>query len=236
LVRLRKDDDEEYEEFDEFFRDNAVPVDGATPAADFDIEGAENMYEDEDDEEGDYDGEDDDYGGGGGGYAPSMMVGGGGGQSTFAPTVLDRYDSDSLNYLKESVTDDIARDLIIKVWSAKLTPDCKMDIVSLILTFSSREYVITGYESDREMRKRWLEFRDAFNKLKAKTRLVNKTNGDLTYIISLLEGHYSNKLTRSRKGFERKAQITQNMNQTSTTTQSYAEEEPRSGLRRLFGR
>lgn len=227
MVRLEKDEDGSFEEFNEFFENNAVPP------IDFDVEGSEVLYEGDEDGEEDEGGE---YPSGPGGYSgPPMHMGGGGGSSPFAPTVLDRYDSDSLNYLRESVTDDLAKDLIIKVAGARLTPDCKMDVISLILTFSSREYVITGYESDREMRKRWLEFRDSLNKLKAKTRLVNKTNGELTYILSLLEGHFNNKLTRSRKGFERKAQLTQKMEQTSTM-QSYPEEEPRSGLRRLFGK
>lgn len=219
-----------YDEFSEFFDNNAVPTDAAPPV-DFEIVDPDGPQEDEGDyeEDGDYD----DYGGPGPAAAPPMLGGGGGGQPAFAPTVMDRYDSDSLNYLRESVTDDLAKDLITKVANAQLTPDCKMDIASLIITFSSREYVITGYESSQEMRKRWLEFRDAFSKLKAKTRLVNKTNGELTFILSLLEGHFNNKLTRSRRGFERKAQLTQHISQTNTT--EYPEEEPRSGLRRFLG-
>lgn len=151
-----------------------------------------------------------------------------------SPTMMDVYDNDTLNYMEKSVHDDIKGKLLEKIDDALLTPDCKNAFKLLVESTTSFEYVVTNYNGDKELRTRKFELRESIGWLKVNTREVNLVSGDFTYIMSLVERHFANKITRARAGFTTESQITQNINTRQTLLNKQVTPEPKSGMNRIF--
>lgn len=151
-----------------------------------------------------------------------------------SPTVMDRYENDTLNYLERSVHDDIKPELIDKIKKARLTPDCRDGFILLVEAITSFEYVVTSYHNNDELRKRVFELRESIGWFKIKTREVNLISGDFTYIMSLVERHFANKITRARAGFTTESQITSNLNTKHTQTNRMVTPDQKSGVNRIL--
>ena len=152
-----------------------------------------------------------------------------------SPTVMDRYDTDTLNYLERSVKDDIKEDLKDRINKAKLTPDCRNGFLLLVDAITSFEFVVTSYKDNEELRKRVFELRECIAWMKVSTREVNLYSGEFTYYMSLLERHFTNKITRARAGFTTESQITSNLNTRHTQTNRNQPPEQKSGVNRIIG-
>lgn len=149
------------------------------------------------------------------------------GQSV-AEMQIQRLDNDVLEYLKQSVTDDVIIDLLEEIDRQPMTMKCRHDLTILIKEQFSREYVVNNYD-ERALMRRWLELREKIIFFKAGTRRVNHSS--INYILAIIEGHANNKVLRSSdKGFERKQQQTNYTNQSSTFRDETRKPEQKSGL------
>lgn len=150
----------------------------------------------------------------------------------FAGNTMDaRLDNDALIYYQQSVLDDIQEHLIFEIDKTPFTEDCRKAIKMLVQEQFSREYVVNNYDKFDVFRM-FLTMREKITTLQAQTRPVNHSG--LLFIMSLIEGHGSNKFLRSSdKGFERRNQ------QAVYTHQAVEDRTPlqeRSGLGALWGR
>lgn len=155
-------------------------------------------------------------------------------QQSVAEMPIQRLDNDVLEYLKQTVQDDVVLDLIDEIDAQPLTMKCRRDIAILIKEQFSREYVVNNYDKS-DLMKRWLELREKIIFFKAGTRRVNHKS--INYILSIVEGHANNKNLRSSdKGFERKHQQTTYSNQSQTYKDDTRKIEQKSGFSSLARR
>jgi len=145
-----------------------------------------------------------------------------------ANMTIQRLDNDVLEYLKETVSDDVIHELVDEIDAQPITMDCRQALAIVIKEQFSREYVVNNY-NDVDLMKRWLELREKIIYLKARTRKVNHKS--INYILSIIEGHSNNKNKRSSdKGFERKQQQTTYSNQSSTYKDDTRRIQEKSGI------
>jgi len=163
-------------------------------------------------------------------YQPEFYQGDVSNQSV-AEMPIQRLDNDVLEYLKQTVSDDIVLELIEEIDNQPMTMKCRRDLGILIKEQFSREYVINNY-NDHDLMRRWLELREKIIHFKAGTRRVN--HKPINYILSIIEGHSNNKNKRSSdKGFERKHQQTTYSNQSSTFKDDTRRVQERGGISAL---
>lgn len=164
---------------------------------------------------------------------PEAIEGAESGQSV-AEMPIQRLDNDVLEYLKQTVADDVIIDLLDEIDRQPMTMKCRHDLTILIKEQFSREYVVNNYDA-RALMRRWLELREKIIFFKAGTRRVNHRS--INYILAIIEGHANNKVLRSSdKGFERKHQQTSYTNQSSTFRDETRRPEQRSGLSAIGSR
>ena len=151
-------------------------------------------------------------------------------------TAAQQYESDTLNYLQQTVEDSLYDNLIHQIQNTHLTNDAKTRLCFLADAFVKPfEYVVTNLRSNWEIRSIQNDFRMAAADAKIGLRRIDHNN-DFIAILGIMESHLKGaKLTRSRGGFERREMQTQRGVMSSAFEHKRQEPKPQSGISRMLG-
>jgi len=151
-------------------------------------------------------------------------------------TVAQQFESDTLNYLQQTVEDSLYVNMITQIQNTSLTNDAKTRLCFLADAFIKPfEYVVTNLRSNWEIRSIQNGFRMAAADAKIGLRRIDHTN-EFISILGVMESHLTGaKLSRARNGFERKEQQTQRGLMGSTFEHKRQEPKPQSGISRMLG-
>lgn len=145
----------------------------------------------------------------------------------------ERYDSETLNYLLENITDSFYEFIHKSIHEARLSNDGKRRLLLIANEFTDKEIVVALIKDYSDVKAQLNNFREVAKYSKLCMRRIDATT-EFFIILSVIETHYKLKLSRSWKGFERVEQQTQRIK--SDTSSSYADKTDRgeaTGLRRL---
>lgn len=148
-------------------------------------------------------------------------------------TATERYDSETLNYLLENITDSFHEYIKKSINEARLSNDGKRRLRMIASEFTDKEIVVALIKDYDDVRAHLNNFREVAKYSKLCMRRID-ANTEFFILLSAIETHYKLKLTRSWKGFERIEQQTQRIK--SETSSSYADRTERvepTGLRKL---
>lgn len=150
-----------------------------------------------------------------------------------ADAVVETYDSETLNYLLNNITDSFHRYIIDSINKAHISADGKQRLKLIVQEFTDKEIVVSLLKDYADVRSQLNNFREVAKYSKIGLRRIDSNNGFFT-ILSAIETHYKLKLTRAWKGFERVEQQTQRVKaeHSSSYADKTAREEP-TGLRRM---
>ena len=148
-------------------------------------------------------------------------------------SISDRYDAEHLNYLSENINDSFHPHLRKNITEAMLSNDGKRRLYLLVSEFTDKEIVVGLIKDKGDWKSQLNNFREVAKNSKVGLRRIDATTEFFT-ILSAIETHYTQKLSRAWKGFERIEQQTQRVK--SETSSSYADRTERgepTGLRKV---
>lgn len=148
-------------------------------------------------------------------------------------SISDRYDAEHLNYLLENITDSFHAYIHKSINEARLSDDGKRRLLLLAGEFTDKEIVVALIKDRSDWKAQLNNFREVAKYSKLCMRRIDASTEFFT-ILSAIETHYTVKLSRAYKGFERIEQQTQRIK--SDTSSSYADRTERvepTGLRKL---
>lgn len=148
-------------------------------------------------------------------------------------SISDRYDAEHLNYLLENITDSFHATIHKNINDARLSADGKRRLHLLASEFTDKEIVVALIKDKGDWKSQLNNFREVAKNTKLGLRRIDASTEFFT-LLSTIETHYTVKLSRAWKGFERIEQQTQRIK--SETSSSYADRtehvEP-TGLKRM---
>ena len=148
-------------------------------------------------------------------------------------SISDRYDAEHLNYLSENITDSFHSYILKSINEARLSNDGKRRLRLLAGEFTDKEIVVALIKDKGDWKSQLNNFREVAKNTKLGLRQIDATTEFFT-LLSTIETHYTVKLSRAWKGFERIEQQTQRVK--SETSSSYADRTERAeptGLKKL---
>lgn len=150
-------------------------------------------------------------------------------------SIAERYDSETLNYLTENITDTFYDDIKRAINEAHMSKIGKRRLLFIADEFTNKEIVVALLKDYNDVKAHMNNFREVTKYSKLSMRKIDAST-ETFIILAAIETHYKLKLTRAWRGFERIEQQTQRIK--SDTTSNYADKTERqaepSGVKRML--
>lgn len=148
-------------------------------------------------------------------------------------TVTDKYDSETLNYLLNNITDSFHNYITQSIDTARLSDDAKIKLKLLASEFTDKEIVVALLKDYGDVKAQLNNFREVAKSSRLGMRRIDYIP-EYFMIVAAIETHYKLKLTRAWKGFERVEQQTSRVK--AEHSSSYADKTDRieaTGLKKM---